>query len=604
MLSIVFVLAGGVAVFTLPVAQYPEVTPPTVLVTALYPGANAQTVRDTVAAPIEEQVSGVEGMMYMSSQSTNDGTYRLTGHVQTGHGFRHGPGAGAEPRLAGACRSFPVLVQNEGISVKKISPNTMMIVNLVSPDGRYDGIFLSNYATIYIRDELGRLPGVADITYFGQRDYSLRAWLDPDKLASLGLSATDVVDGHRPAKPASGRRPNRPGARPQGPAIPVDHQHPRPADRPGAVCRHHRQGRQATARGARRPASGSAVRHAAGRLRQPRAQHRRRRRRRRPTRHRPAARRGPRRARVAAVRSVLHARRPAVGGAERLPASRHQRPGNGRSGLRQDGRAEGPFPRGPGLPDRLRHHAFHPRIGQRSLLHAPRRGDPGRAGDAGVLAELAGGDHPLGGRAGGHHRHLRRDGRLGFSLNNLSLFGLVLAIGIVVDDAIVVVENIERWLDEGVAPREAARKAMDEVTGPVIAVGLVLFAVFIPAAFLGGISGQFFRQFAVTIAVSTVISAFNSLTLSPALAAILLRPRGAHRDPVTWLLDMAAGLVLPLVQRRSSAPARHSTCAWSALLRVSLMAMLVYGGLLVLTYGNSPPRPTGFIPQQDKGICC
>jgi multidrug efflux pump subunit AcrB len=180
-LSIVFILAGGVAVFTLPVAQYPEVTPPTVLVTAMYPGANSQTVRDTVAAPIEEQVSGVEGMMYMSSQSTNDGTYRLAVTFKLGMDSDMAQVL-VQNRVSLALPVIPALVQSEGITVKKISPNTLMVVNLISPDNRYDDIFLSNYATIYIRDELGRLPGVADVTYFGQRDYSLRAWVDPDKL--------------------------------------------------------------------------------------------------------------------------------------------------------------------------------------------------------------------------------------------------------------------------------------------------------------------------------------------------------------------------------------------------------------------------------------
>ena len=191
-LSVVFVLAGGVAVFTLPVAQYPEVTPPTVLVTAIYPGANAQTVRNTVAAPIEEQVSGVENMMYMSSQCTNDGAYNLTVTFRLGMDTDMAQVL-VQNRVSLALPVIPPLVQNEGISVKKMSPNTLMIVNLISPDGQYDSTFLSNYATIYIKDELGRLPGVAGITYLGQRDYSLRAWLDPQKLASLNLSATDVV---------------------------------------------------------------------------------------------------------------------------------------------------------------------------------------------------------------------------------------------------------------------------------------------------------------------------------------------------------------------------------------------------------------------------
>src|ERR1700677_3511436 len=191
-LSVVFVLAGGVAVFTLPVAQYPEVTPPTVQVTALYPGANALTVRNTVAAPIEEQVSGVENMLYMSSQCTNDGAYNLTVTFRLGMDTDMAQVL-VQNRVSLALPVIPPLVQNEGISVKKMTPNTLMIANLLSPDDRYDSTFLSNYATIYVKDELGRLPGVAGITYLGQRDYSLRAWLDPDKLAALSLSATDVI---------------------------------------------------------------------------------------------------------------------------------------------------------------------------------------------------------------------------------------------------------------------------------------------------------------------------------------------------------------------------------------------------------------------------
>src|SRR5438105_3201517 len=191
-ISVVFVLAGGVAVFTLPVAQYPDVTPPTVQVTAHYPGANAQTVRDTVAAPIEEQVSGVEGMMYMSSQCTNDGAYNLTVTFKLGMDSDMAQVL-VQNRVSLALPVIPPLVQSEGINVRKMSPNTMMIVNLLSPNRVYDSTFLSNYATIYIKDELGRLPGIAGITYLGQRDYSLRVWLDPDKMAALNLGAMDVV---------------------------------------------------------------------------------------------------------------------------------------------------------------------------------------------------------------------------------------------------------------------------------------------------------------------------------------------------------------------------------------------------------------------------
>ena len=228
-LSIVFVLAGAVSVLTLPVAQYPQVAPPTVQVTALYPGANAQTVRDTVAAPIEAQVSGVEHMMYMSSQCTNDGGYNLTVTFDLGMNSDMAQVL-VQNRVQLAMPVIPTLVQNEGINVRKMSPSTMMIVNLISPDGRYDDIFLSNYATIYLKDELGRLPGVAGINYIGQRDYSLRAWLDPEKLAALNLSAMDVVDGDQPAKPSGRRGPDRPAAGSQGAAVPVDDQYTGPAD--------------------------------------------------------------------------------------------------------------------------------------------------------------------------------------------------------------------------------------------------------------------------------------------------------------------------------------------------------------------------------------
>ena len=242
-LSVVIVLAGFVAVFTLPVAQYPEVTPPTVQVTAIYPGANALTVRNTVAAPIEEQVSGVENMLYMSSQCTNDGAYNLTVTFRLGMDTDMAQVL-VQNRVSLALPVIPALVQNEGISVKKMSPNTLMIVNLLSPDNRYDSTFLSNYATIYIKDELGRLPGVAGITYLGQRDYSLRAWLDPAKLAALNLSATDVVTAisQQNLQVAAGQIGQQPV--PQRPAISAHDQHAGPACRTGAVRRHHLEGRR------------------------------------------------------------------------------------------------------------------------------------------------------------------------------------------------------------------------------------------------------------------------------------------------------------------------------------------------------------------------
>ena len=355
MLSLVIVLAGGVAGFTLPVAQYPEVTPPTVLVTAFYPGANAQTVRNTVAAPIEEQVSGVENMLYMSSQCTNDGTYNLTVTFRLGMDTDMAQVL-VQNRVSLALPVIPALVQNEGISVKKMSPNTLMIVNLLSPDGRYDNTFLSNYATIYIKDELGRLPGVAGITYLGQRDYSLRAWLDPAKMAALNLSATDVVNAisQQNLQVAAGQIGQQPV--PQGQQFQLtintlgrlvepeqfadiilkagQDKFQATTDRtPGPAQRRRRRAPTASRAAAGRPGL-PGRRDRPGRLEQRGRRHVA------GHRHRPAPRRRPRRAGLAAVRPVLHPRRQAVGGDLDLPVARLQRAGDRQGRLRQDAGAQ------------------------------------------------------------------------------------------------------------------------------------------------------------------------------------------------------------------------------------------------------------------------
>jgi hydrophobe/amphiphile efflux-1 (HAE1) family protein len=606
-LSIIFVLAGGVAVFTLPVAQYPEVTPPTVQVTAIYPGANAKTVRDTVAAPIEEQVSGVEGMMYMSSSSTNDGTYRLTVTFKLGMDSDIAQVL-VQNRVSLALPVIPALVQNEGITVKKMSPSTMMIVNLTSPDGRYDNIFLSNYATIYIRDELGRLPGVADVTYFGQRDYSLRAWLDPDKLAAMNLTAQDVVAAiaQQNLQVAAGQIGQEPVPKGQqfqltintlgrlvdpeqfaeiivkaGPAAPMQ-----AAQQTGANTS------VSAAATTSAPAQAEATNAGTGTSNTP-----------------PSQSTGIVRLRDVArvvLGSQQYDQSCTLDGSPSVALNIFQLPGSNALDTAAQVYAkmkelEGRFP------DGLAYHIVYDttpfvRESVNEVFYTLR--------DAVILVSLVmlvflqswrAAIIPLIAVPVAIIGTFAAMAALGFSLNNLSLFGLVLAIGIVVDDAIVVVENIERWLDEGLAPRDAARKAMDEVTGPVIAVGLVLFAVFIPAAFLGGISGQFFRQFAVTIAVSTVISAFNSLTLSPALATILLKPRGSKRDPVTWLLDFLLGWFFRLFNVAFQASTTVYVRIVGSLLRISVVAMVVYCGLLWLTYWQFNNTPTGFIPQQDKG---
>ncbi len=605
-LSIVFVLAGGVAVWTLPVAQYPDVTPPTVLVTAVYPGANAKTVRDTVAAPIEEQVSGVEGMVYMSSQSTNDGAYSLTVTFKMGMDSDMAQVL-VQNRVSLALPVIPPLVQNEGINVRKMSPSTLMIVNLIatdpSPERRYDATFLSNYATIYIKDELGRLPGVAGITYLGQRDYSLRAWLDPDRMAALGLSTGDIVTAiaQQNLQVAAGQIGQPPADRAQQFQLTINtlgrltdpdqfahiivkaaSGNPRVQQTPGATD---------TSGGTSDPGSA-------------------------PTTGTASTQSGPTPPAVGIVYlkdvakvelgSQQYEQSCTLDGQPSVALSIYQLPGsnaldtaNGVYAKMKELQTR--FPEG--LDYRIvydttpfiRESVYEVFLTLRDavilvavvvlvflqnwraaiipLIAVP-------VAIVGTFAVMA---------------------ALGFSLNNLSLFGLVLAIGIVVDDAIVVVENVERWLEHGEAPREAARKAMDEVTGPVIAVALVLCAVFVPCAFLGGITGQFFRQFAVTIAVSTVISAFNSLTLSPALAAILLRPHGARRDPLTWLIDVLLGWFFKGFNVVFSASTAAYVWVVGILLRLSIVALLVYGGLLVLTYFEFTTAPTGFIPQQDRG---
>jgi hydrophobe/amphiphile efflux-1 (HAE1) family protein len=609
-LSIVIVLAGGVAAFTLPVAQYPNVTPPTIVVTANYPGANATTVRDTVAAPIEQQVSGVEGMLYMASQSTNDGFYTLTVTFKLGFDSDMAQVL-VQNRVSLALPVIPALVQREGINVKKISPNTLMIVNLVSPDDSRDALFLSNYATIQIRDELGRLPGVADVGYLGQRDYSMRAWLDPDKLASLNMTPADVVNAvnEQNIQVAAGQIGQPPTPKGQqfqltintlgrlsepeqfadiilkaglgvitsvSSSSPGTPGNPAGAQGPGNPPTLSAQGGPASGPGPGRP--------------------------------------GPSATSIIRLRDVAqielgaqqYAQACTLDGRPSVALTIFQLPGS--NALQT---ADGVYAKMEELKQRfpvgMDYQIVYDttpfiRESVAEVFHTLR--------DAIILVALVvlvflqnwrATLIPLVSVPVAIVGTFAAMAALGFSLNNLSLFGLVLAIGIVVDDAIVVVENVERWLEHGLPPREAARKAMDEVTGPVIAVALVLCAVFVPAAFISGITGQFFRQFAVTIAVSTALSAFNSLTLSPALAAILLRPRGAARDPLTRLLDSTLGWFFRGFERVFASGVSLYTRLVGGLLRVSLLALLVYAGLLALTYWEFTRVPTGFVPEQDQG---
>jgi hydrophobe/amphiphile efflux-1 (HAE1) family protein len=580
-LSIVITLAGAVAALSLPIAQYPDVTPPTVLVSAIYPGANAQTVRDTVAAPIEQQVSGVENMLYMSSLCTNDGVYTLLVTFKLGMDSDMAQVL-VQNRVSLGLPVVPDLVQREGVNVKKMSPSTMMIVNLVSPDHRYDSIFLSNYATIQIKDELGRLPGVANVAYLGERDYSMRAWLNPEKLASVNLTADDVVAAisEQNLQVAAGQIGQQP--------VPLGQQFQLTINTLGRLTDPAQFGdiilkvSQSSSNGAN---TGTAQNANSGqsvgivRLRD-----------------------------VARLElgSQQYDQSCTLDGQPSVALSIYQLPGSnalatakGVTAKMEELKAR--------FPDGLKYEIVYdttPFI-RESIVEVVKT-----LRDAIILVAIVVLVFLQNWRAAlipliavpvaivGTFAVMTM---LGFSLNNLSLFGLVLAIGIVVDDAIVVVENVERWLAEGKAPREAARKAMDEVTSPVIAVALVLCAVFVPCAFISGITGQFFRQFAVTIATSTVISAFNSLTLSPALAALILKPHGARRDPLAWLLDMTLGWFFWLFNKAFSVGTSLYVGVVAQLLRVTVVVLLVYCGLLGLTWFEFQHVPTGFVPQQDKG---
>ncbi|HEV2970458.1 MAG TPA: efflux RND transporter permease subunit [Pirellulales bacterium] len=621
-LSIIVTLGGGIALFALPIAQYPEITPPTVEVSAVYPGANAQVVADSVAAPIEQQVNGVENMMYMSSQCTNDGTYTLTVTFKLGTDLNIAQVL-VQNRVSLANPVLPPLVQRRGVLVKKKSPSVLMIINLYSPDGSRNSLDLSNYATIQLRDELARLPGVGDITYLGQRDYSMRLWLDPQKMQSRNLTSADVTNAitQQNAQVAAGQIGQ--------PPVPK-----------GQVFQY-----TMTTLGRLQDADqfGDMV-----------------------IKSDPLG-------RIVRMKDVARIELGAQGydqtctlnGKPSVALSLYQLPGSNALQTAKQVNAKmvelkTRFPAG------IEYSIVYdttPFINESiSEVFKTLR-------DAVILVAIVvlvflqnwrSAIIPLVAVPVAIIGTFAAMAAIGFSLNNLTLFGLVLAIGIVVDDAIVVVEAVEHHIEHGMAPRDATIRAMEQVSGPVIAVGLVLSAVFIPCAFISGITGQFFRQFALTIAVSTVISAFNSLTLSPALAALLLKPRvkGVYQTlPLVafiaagawlgweflapwaapyltksggqvagivaaypWALPAAAavvgaiaGWVLSGLLNRIlgwsfwlfNAAFDFSTSVYARLvgisLRVSLIVLIVYGGLLYLTYEGFTRTPTGFIPMQDKG---
>jgi hydrophobe/amphiphile efflux-1 (HAE1) family protein len=561
-LSIIVFLAGLLALQVLPVSEYPEVAPPSVVVSTAYPGASPAVVAETVAAPLEQAINGVENMLYMSSQSSSSGAMSLTVTFNVGTDIDQAQ-VQVQNRVAQALTKLPEDVRRIGVTTVKSNPNITMFVQLVSPNNRYDLKYLRNFAELQVRDTLARIPGMGQVETFGGGPYAMRVWLDPQRISARGMTAGDIVNAIREqnvqvAAGIVGAQPMTPG---------VDHQ--LLVNAYGRLASEEEFGNIIIKTGDD------------GEL----------------TRLKDVA-------RVELGTSEYGI----LGYLDGMPAvaiAIFQAPGSNALQLADDVRAtmedlSRNFPAGVEYrvvydPTQFVRDSIDKVV--ETLVEAlilvvlvvvlflqtwrasiiPLAAVP--VSIVGTFAVL----------------HL-----LGFSINTLSLFGLVLAIGIVVDDAIVVVENVERNISNGLSPREATFKAMDEVSGPIIAIALVLTAVFVPIAFLGGLTGSFYRQFAVTIAISTIISAFNSLTLSPALAAALLRPHDAPPDRVSRFLDRTLGWVFRPFNRFFVRASEKYSRGVAGVLRKTGIAMIVYVGLLALGGFALLKVPGGFVPTADK----
>jgi HAE1 family hydrophobic/amphiphilic exporter-1 len=561
--SLFITIVGAGAYFTLPVAQYPQIAPPTIKITAQYPGASAETVADTVAAPLEQQINGVENMLYMNSQATGDGkltlnvTFKLGTNLDTAQVLTQNRVAIAQPRL-------PDVVQRLGVTVTKTSPDLMMVIHLYSPDGSRDQLYISNYATLQVRDVLARINGVGDVVIFGARDYSMRIWLDPEKVAARNLTAGEVVAAlqaqnvqvsagmlNQPPVPASGAFQLN---------VETQGRLTDPAQFSDIVVKTDDAGRVTRVRDIARVELAALDYSANGYLNQ----------------------------------------RPAV------PIVIFQQPGSNALATSQVLQAtmktlSKDFPQGLQYaivynPTEFIAQSVNEVI--KTIFEAVALVvvvviiflQTWRASVIPIVAipiSLIGTFAVL--------------AALGFSLNNLSLFGLVLAVGIVVDDAIVVVENVERNLRKGMSPREAAHRTMDEVGTALLAIALTLCAVFIPSAFIGGISGQFFRQFAVTIAASTVISCIVSLTLSPALCALLFKSHAEDAHARHSLLARPLFAFFRGFNRAFAWLADSYGRLTGRLARIGAIMLVIYAGLIGLTGFEFSQAPTGFITNQDLG---
>jgi len=561
-LSTIILLAGLLALPLLPISEYPEVVPPTVVVKASYPGANPKVIGDTVAGPLEQAINGVEDMLYQSSQATADGVMTLTITFALGTDPDKAQVL-VQNRVAQALPELPEEVQRLGVTTKKASPDLTMVVHLVSPSERYDRLYLANYAVVRVKDELARLDGVGDVQVFGAGEYSMRIWLNPEKLASRNMTAGDVVQAIRDqniqvAAGQLGAPPTRSSANFQvlintkGRLTTVD-------EFENIVVKTGEIGQITHLKDVARVQIG---------------------------------------ADTYALRALLD-----NASAAAIPV--FQQPGSNALEISELVRAKmaelkKSFPEGVDYQIVYDPTVFV-RESIRDVVHTLLEAivlvvlvvilflQTWRASVIPLIAvpvSLVGTFAVM---------YL-----FGFSLNALSLFGLVLAIGIVVDDAIVVVENVQRNIENGLKPVAATQQAMREVTGPIIATSLVLCAVFVPTAFISGLSGQFYKQFALTIAISTIISAFNSLTLSPALSALLLKDKGAAPDRLTRLINGLFGWLFRPFNRFFAAASNGYVRGVGRVFRVGGIAVVLYGGLIGLTWLGFSQLPTGFVPQQDK----
>jgi hydrophobic/amphiphilic exporter-1 (mainly G- bacteria), HAE1 family len=564
-LSVLLTIAGAIVQRGLPISEYPEIAPPTVSISAAYPGASAEVIAATVATPIEQEVNGVDNMLYIVSQSTGDGrvsinvVFKPGTNVDQAQVLVQNRVAGAEPRL-------PEDVRRLGVTVRKASPDLMMVIHMISPDGSRDQQYISNYTTLFVKDVLTRVDGVGNVTVFGARDYSMRVWLDPAKVAARNLTAGEVVQALRAANlqvaagainqaPATSSGAFQLSVQTLGRLTDVE-------QFSDVIVRSDQGGGVVRIRDIARVELGAQDYN---------------------------------------INAYLNNKNAVAIGVFQRPGSNALATADALKAEMQ--RLSEVFPSGVGFsvvynPTEFIQESVNEVI--KTLLEAILLVvivvilflQTWRAALIPIVAipvSLVGTFLVM--------------GLTGISFNTLSLFGLVLAIGIVVDDAIVVVENVERYLREGMSPKDAAHKTMDEVGGALIAIALVLCAVFIPTAFITGLQGSFYRQFAVTIAASTAISAFVSLTLSPALAAILLKPHDPHHKPsgITGVLGAPLRLLFRGFNAAFDWLSRGYAGLSRRLIRLAVLVLVVYGGLIGLTYNQLTAVPTGLIPQLDRG---